>query len=63
MPQQTTTKEPQMTQGQSPERPHTQNVQLGAASELKKWDKKIGPRSLAAAERCRKPPPATKQQE
>jgi hypothetical protein len=62
MAQETTTTEPQMTQGQSAKGPHPQNVQLGAASELKNWDKKIGPRSLAAAERCRKQPEA-KQQE
>ncbi len=61
MSQQTTTKEPHMTQGQSSGRPHTQNVRLGAAGELKKWDKKIGPRSLAAAERWRKPPDAKQQ--
>ena len=33
-----------MTQGQSHEGPHKQNVQLGGAAELKKWDKRIGPR-------------------
>lgn len=62
MSQQTTTKQPQMTQGQFTEGPRTQNVQLGGAGELEKWDKKIGPRSVAAAERCRKEPDA-KQQE
>lgn len=59
---QTTTNEPQMTQGQSSEGPRTQNVQLAGAGELEKWDKKIGSRSLAAAERFRKQSEA-KQQE
>ncbi len=61
MPQQETGREPQMTQGQSAKGSPTHNVQLGDSGELQKWDRKIGPRSLAAAERCRKEP-ETKQQ-
>ena len=61
MTQQETTKPAQMTQGQSQEGSHKQNVQLGGAAELKKWDKRIGPRSVAAAARCSEQP-ASKQE-
>ena len=61
MTQQRTTKPAQATQGQSHEGSHKQNVQLGGGAELKKWDKGIGPRSVAAAARCREQP-APKQQ-
>ncbi len=58
-----TTEQPQMTQGRPSEGPRKQNVQLVGAGELEKWNRKIGPRSLAAAERCRKQPDARQQQE
>jgi hypothetical protein len=62
MAQQKTTKQLQGVQGQSHKGTHKQKVQLCGAAELKKWDKEIGPRSVAAAERCRKPPEFKKQE-
>jgi hypothetical protein len=53
---QRTTEQPQMIQGKTSERAHTQNVQLDSEGDLKNWDKAIGQRSLLAAERCRKRP-------
>jgi hypothetical protein len=58
---QQTTEQRQMIQGKSSERAHTQNMQLDSAGDLKNWDKAIGPRSLLAAERCRKRPQAEQQ--
>ena len=52
----------QMTQGQPKEASGKPEVQLGSTSELKKWAKSIGPRSVAAAARYRKEP-ETNQQE
>lgn len=61
MQQQMAAEQRQMIQGKPSEGAHTQNVQLDSAGELKKWDKAIGPRSIAAAERCQKQPDAKQQ--
>jgi hypothetical protein len=52
----------QMTQGQPEDASVKRKVQLGSITELKKWAKRIGPRSVAAAARYRKER-ETKQQE
>jgi hypothetical protein len=51
----------QMTQGRPQEASVKHNVQLGSTSELKKWSKRIGPRSVAAAARYRKEPQTEQQ--
>lgn len=62
MPKQKTIKQHQMTQGQSNEGSHIEKVQLGGTAELKKWDKGIGPRSVAAAALYRKHPEPEQQE-
>lgn len=46
-------KQQQMTQGQPKEASAKHKVQLGSTTELKKWSKRIGPRSVATAARYR----------
>jgi len=58
---QTVQQQQQITQGQSQKASVKHKVQLGSATELKEWSKRIGPRSVAAAARYRKGP-ETRQQ-